>query len=55
MIVYGIIINVFGGIEMELYNKELLKNLNKFIELKLQEVSSKKAYSPQGLVELSLL
>ena len=44
MIVYGIIINVFGGIEMELYNKELLKNLK-------DEIGETNYYMPKKLFE----
>ena len=44
MIVYGIIINVSGGIEMELYNKELLKNLK-------DEIGETNYYMPKKLFE----
>ena len=44
MIVYGIIINVSGGIEMELYNKELLKKLK-------DEIGETNYYMPKKLFE----
>ena len=44
MIVYDIIINVSGGIEMELYNKELLKKLK-------DEIGATNYYMPKKLFE----
>lgn len=45
MIVYGIIINVSGGIEMELYNKELLKNLK-------DEIGETNYYMPKNYLKM---
>ena len=44
MIVYGIIIKVSGAIELELYNKELLKNLK-------DEIGETNYYIPKKLFE----